>query len=592
VLLVPASRGDVRRYFWSPSRLGGASLCIMADNNNNDDEDTHSKRDSHFNQQRSSLRSDSSVPTTRSRPESGQRLYDIRRAERAGSDTIPSASSPSPVVPFTRSRASSNAKGKGIARLYPSSRNLSRRKSGPSADDARKLEELNAPESWANPYALLAQPSPIPLHEFNKEHERAPQKRTAQRNSSRLSYLARAESQLDITALPSMTSITASKMDPHARSKPTPTAQRTSRIATELYTISYLIFFAIWGSLARLGLQALTFYPGAPVVFSELWANVAGTVIIGFLSEDRSLFAAEWGSNSGDNLPEPADRPADDRGAEKKRHGKVKKTIPLYIGLATGFCGSFTSFSSFIRDIFLSLSNDLKAPIYHPGATSMTVTQPRNDGYSVMAVLATILTTISLCYCALKVGAHFALLIQPITPTLPFRLMRRIIDPLFVFLGWGCWLAAILLSIFPPHDAWRSQALFALVFAPLGCLARHYISLFLNPVLESFPLGTFSVNIFGTAVLGMSYDLQRVPLRYTGVVGGSMVGCQVLQGIEDGFCGALTTVSTWMTELDTLGRRRAYGYGIASVGGGLGLLVVIMGSVRWTVGWEEIICRT
>ena len=31
---------------------------------------------------------------------------------------------------------------------------------------------------------------------------------------------------------------------------------------------------------------------------------------------------------------------------------KHKKTIPLYIGLTTGFCGSFTSFSSFARAFF------------------------------------------------------------------------------------------------------------------------------------------------------------------------------------------------------------------------------------------------
>ena len=60
----------------------------------------------------------------------------------------------------------------------------------------------------------------------------------------------------------------------------------------------------------------------------------------------------------------------------------------------------------------------------------------------------------------------------------------------------------------------------------------------------------------------------------------------------DGFCGCLTTVSTWVVEIDTLKRRAAYLYGVASVGAGLGLLVIIMGSVRWTVGWQEILCVT
>ncbi|KAF1921628.1 CrcB-like protein-domain-containing protein [Ampelomyces quisqualis] len=247
-----------------------------------------------------------------------------------------------------------------------------------------------------------------------------------------------------------------------------------------------------------------------------------------------------------------------------------------------------------MRDVFLALSNDLKAPEYHPSATLLSTTSPRNNGYSLLAVLATIIITISTCYSALKIGAHLAILVQPITPVLPSRFMRRFLDPSFVLLGWGCWIGAAFMTIFPPsgHDAWRSQVLFACCFAPFGCLVRYYLSLHLNPILPFFPLGTFTANIFGTAVLGMSFSLQRVPLHFSGVVGGSLLGCQVLQGVQDGFCGALTTVSTWIVEISTLRKGRAYVYAGASVVTGLVLLVAIMGSVRWAVGWDEIICRT
>ena len=43
-----------------------------------------------------------------------------------------------------------------------------------------------------------------------------------------------------------------------------------SKMQKHLYVTSYLILFSILGTLARLGLQALTIYPGAPVVFSNL----------------------------------------------------------------------------------------------------------------------------------------------------------------------------------------------------------------------------------------------------------------------------------------------------------------------------------
>src|SRR6266536_1512290 len=115
--------------------------------------------------------------------------------------------------------------------------------------------------------------------------------------------------------------------------------KRASSIATQAYTVSYLILFSILGTLARLGLEALTLYNGAPVTFSLLWPNFSGSLIMGFLAEDRNLFREEWGTTP---PTLHSDSSAESLAAAKKAHGTVKKTIPLYVGLATGFCGSFT----------------------------------------------------------------------------------------------------------------------------------------------------------------------------------------------------------------------------------------------------------
>jgi fluoride ion exporter CrcB/FEX len=221
-----------------------------------------------------------------------------------------------------------------------------------------------------------------------------------------------------------------------------------------------------------------------------------------------------------------------------------------------------------------------------------------------MAGFTVLILTLASCYAALKVGAHLAILLDPITPTFPFRFTRRFLDPLIVLVAWSAWLGAVFLAIWPPdrpsgpssagswaNETWRGQAIFACVFAPLGCLLRFYISLFLNPLTASFPLGTFTVNIFGTAVLAMAYDLQHVAIGAAGV-GGGRVGCQVLQGLMDGFCGALTTVSTWIVEIETLRRGHAYVYALASVGTGTAVCLAVMGSVRWTVGWMAVACVT
>lgn len=384
--------------------------------------------------------------------------------------------------------------------------------------------------------------------------------------------------------------------------------KETPKWLTELYTVSYLILFAIWGTLARLAIQWITFYPGTPIVTPVIWANFAGSLIMGFLAEDQSLFrtsspsTAMNGSHGNGALSSKHAAALED----KPTHTARKKALPLYIGLTTGFCGSLTSFSSFARDYFLALSNDLPTPLSHPvpnpSAALIQSTTPRNGGYGFQAWLHVVLATLALSLGGLVTGAQLAVFAARITPRIHGPFVQRFVDPAMVLLGWGCWLGAILMAIFPPDrpsgpaaqptETWRGEVLFAIVFAPAGCLLRFYLSRRLNGLVPSFPLGTFTVNMLGTAIEGMCWDIQHVGVGIMGRVGGGRTGCQVLQGVLDGFCGCLTTVSTWVAEINGLKRRHGWAFAFASVVGGLGLLVVIMGSVRWSVGWTNPMCAT
>lgn len=390
-----------------------------------------------------------------------------------------------------------------------------------------------------------------------------------------------------------------------------PKAKKVDRVANELYIISHLIFFSMMGTLARLGLQALTTYPEAPVKTTVLWANFGGSLIIGFLTEDRNLFSAGQlrarTSMRTKRREEQSGNPAIERSQQVHRDGvthethlsAVKKSTPLYIGLGTGFCGSLTSFSAFIRDAFLALSNS--GPVATPEDSHSTRAHGpyvhRHPGYGVLAVLAVIMTTLMISVGGLQIGAHLALALEPFTPSLPLPFVRRWVDRSMLLVAWVSWLGVILMTIWPPdrpgasvgratwaQEAWRTDALFALVFAPLGCLLRFYASVHLNPVRPSFPPGTYAVNMAGTALSAILFDIQHIPMA-------NRVGCQVLQGAMDGFCGSLTTVSTWVVELRGLRFGQAYFYGVMSVGVGLGLATVIMGSLRWSIGFQTPSCN-
>lgn len=360
----------------------------------------------------------------------------------------------------------------------------------------------------------------------------------------------------------------------------------------ELYILSWLTFFSLLGTLARLGVDAITQYPDAPVTSRILWANLGGSFAMGFLVEDRNLFGLP--SHLTPPIPKE-DQPADESKLSAT-HLKFKKTIPLYVGLTTGFCGSFTSFSSFIRDAFLALTNALPTPSSATPYHSSTVPPAhRSGGFSFLALLAILILHPAISLAALKTGAHFALLVRPILTQrlFPARLFINIINPLFIFIGFGSWLiGALFLTIFTPSSGpspvnWRARATIPLLFAPLGCILRFYLAKYLNrPSTPNFPWGTFVANILGTLVLGMAWDLQHA--RSIGASSGN--ACAVLLGVQEGFCGCLSTVSTWVVELNGLGKKWAWIYGLASVLVGLAGMVVVMGSMGWTVGFADPIC--
>ncbi|KAF4333152.1 chromosome condensation [Fusarium beomiforme] len=357
---------------------------------------------------------------------------------------------------------------------------------------------------------------------------------------------------------------------------------------SKLYTHSYLVFFSIMGTLAREGMTALLVYPGAPVIFPTLWVNFAGCLIMGFLAEDRMLFRHEWGQSTYDKHIKPSRQKEQDQEnietvsddlasaskdedptAAKKAHLSIKKTIPLYIGLSVGFCGSFTTFSTFILDSFLALANELENP--------SAPTSERNKGFSFCALAAVVLMTVHVSLGGLFLGAHIAILAEPISPSLSYLFMGKVIDPLAVVLGWGCWAGAVIMCIFPPHDAWRGSVLFSIAFAPLGVFTRFYLAIYVNGKLPTFPLGTFAANVLGSLILAVVWDISYLSSM-------ASIGEQLLDGVKNGYCAAVTTVSTLALDLSTLQRQHAYRYGTVSFLVSFGLMVIISGSVQWTRG--------
>ena len=96
--------------------------------------------------------------------------------------------------------------------------------------------------------------------------------------------------------------------------------------------------------------------------------------------------------------------------------------------------------------------------------------------------------------------------------------------------------------------------LFALVLAPPGTLLRFFLGRALNPLSSRLPIsGTLLANLLATALLSTTTLLTHLgPRRNVGQ-------CQALRAVGDGFCGSLSTVSTFVAELEALSARGRVG---------------------------------
>jgi CrcB protein len=106
-------------------------------------------------------------------------------------------------------------------------------------------------------------------------------------------------------------------------------------------------------------------------------------------------------------------------------------------------------------------------------------------------------------------------------------------------------------------------ALGAAIGAPLRYLADRWISIRHD---SPFPWGTFAVNLVGSLILGALL--------------GSGAPQEVVLAIGTGFCGALTTYSTFGYETVRLVEDRAYGVAVLNAAGSL-----VAGLVAAYLGW-------
>ncbi|KZT12499.1 uncharacterized protein LAESUDRAFT_638756 [Laetiporus sulphureus 93-53] len=289
--------------------------------------------------------------------------------------------------------------------------------------------------------------------------------------------------------------------------------------------LALLMPASVFGCLARLGLEALVDYDGKSI-FPLAWVQVGGCLVIGFGLGLRDPFGRFY--------------------------------APLYTALTTGFCGSFTTFSTWQLQVFKAWIN---AGHYH-----------RDWLRDVIDGLTQLIFTLALSLISVEFGAHLASIISPVFPALPTpnRFIRYSLTVLSVFIYFATYPAYFRMPM-----SFRHQATSALLYSFPGTLTRYLLSIELNPRFHLFPVGTFAANILGVALIAMFTVLQstRGPP--------SPNACDVLVGLVNGYCGCLTTVSTFAAEVAALENKKSWFYIMLSVVTSQCVLLLILGPSYW-----------
>lgn len=125
---------------------------------------------------------------------------------------------------------------------------------------------------------------------------------------------------------------------------------------------------------------------------------------------------------------------------------------------------------------------------------------------------------------------------------------------------------------------WKSVVAVS-VGGTLGCLLRWWLALQLNRLFPSMPPGTLAANLIGGYIIGMAIGFFAL---------NAAAPPEWRLFVMTGFCGGLTTFSTFSAEVFTLLARAQLGSALGEIGvhvlGSLGATALGVLTVRWTLG--------
>lgn len=273
----------------------------------------------------------------------------------------------------------------------------------------------------------------------------------------------------------------------------------------------------------------------------------------------------------------------------------------LFTGITTGYCGSLSSYSSMMLEVFLYSTSLNKVNI------SQNVTLP-NRAYGIMEFLSVLLSQMFVSLGAYLFGRSLAsdIIVQYVnrdskneeekgngvknTRHPNVRKYVRFFDLLLA--GLAIPLIVIFVVLAAVYDNYsRSDWTLGPLFGIVGAFSRYYISKYLNPVHAGFYLGTFTCNQIAILLLSFFTIIERgYNSSLTAPIAKVVNTCRIVSALGSGYCGSLSTISTFINESYSLKLSSALFYNVTTYAVSYILLTVTLGAFSWSRGLTEPMC--
>lgn len=295
------------------------------------------------------------------------------------------------------------------------------------------------------------------------------------------------------------------------------------------------------GVISRVLLSQLSQWDGLQH-FPSIWAQIVGTTLMGFLIGHK-----DW----------------------MQTNHKV-----LYTSLTTGLCGSLTTFSSWNAEASMVL--------LQVNESSLSPLSFANHSEGAVGFLTVLLLGVGMPIASLVFGRNIALCLpKPSQLKCTSASLKKLTNQKLLQLVFTLALYILVTSSIMSGCILTSNyyLLFSLLLGCGGTYIRWNLSLLDGFLKNGFPFGTFLANSIGSMILaGTLVTMAYVAMETSTSV---LVG-DVLSGIITGFCGSLTTVSTFASQLVKVPFPLALLYTIVSVGVAQVMFTAILGIYSWT----------